>query len=122
MIKEIIPAVLPQNIEDVAVLTRRLDHLKCTIQIDICDGRFVPAQTWPYVKNLLPEFKDDFELPGWEDFDYEADLMIKNPELYIDNLKNLGVSRAVIHVKSTTKEGFLEACRKLMVYDIEVGV
>jgi ribulose-phosphate 3-epimerase len=122
MSKEIIPAVLPKNFEDIETLVRRLDRLGGTIQIDLCDGKFVPTQTWPYIKGSLPEFKDDFELPGWEEFDYEIDLMIQSPELHIDNLKNLGVSRAVIHIKSTSKEGFLEACKKLESYDIEVGV
>jgi pentose-5-phosphate-3-epimerase len=122
MSKEIIPAVLPKNFEDIETLVRRLDRLGGTIQIDLCDGKFVTTQTWPYIKGSLPEFKDDFELPGWEYFDYEIDLMIQSPELYIDNLKNLGVSRAVIHIKSTSKEGFIEACRKLESYDIEVGV
>ena len=122
MKKEIIPAVLPKNLEEIATLVRRLERANCTIQIDICDGNFVSSQTWPYIKNTLPEFKDDFELPGWEDFDYELDLMIRDPQLHIDNLKNIGASRAIIHTKSTTKEGVLEACRKLSVYDIEIGI
>jgi pentose-5-phosphate-3-epimerase len=122
MNKEIIPAVLPENIEEIETLVRRLDRLGGYIQIDICDGSFVNAQTWPYVRHILPEFKDGFELPGWEYFDFELDLMVKNPELLIDNIKNLGISRAVLHVKSTTFEGFMQAAKKLAFYDIEVGI
>ncbi len=122
MTKEIIPAVLPENFKEIEVLIRRLDRQGGFVQIDICDGRFVTSQTWPYIKNQIPEFKDDFELPGWENFDYELDLMILNPEKHIDNLKNVGASRAVVHAKSTDQKGFLEACFKLQAYDIEVGV
>jgi ribulose-phosphate 3-epimerase len=117
-----IPAVLPTTLSDIELLVARTGRASKLLQIDLCDGKYVETQTWPYIKSVLPVFNDDFELPGWENFDFEFDLMIQNPELYIDNLKNCGISRVVLHLTSTSELGILEAAEKLNKYDIAVGI
>jgi ribulose-phosphate 3-epimerase len=117
-----VPAVLPKHIDEIHSLVTRVGNSAKVIQIDICDGSYVEARTWPYVGPTLPTFNDDFELPGWEIFDFEFDLMIRNPELHIENLKNCGPSKVVLHVESSSLEGIVQAAEKLSLYDIEVGL
>ncbi len=74
-----------------------------TIQIDVCDGQFVPNATWPYRKH-----DDSFEkilheeegLPGWQDFDFEIDLMANKPEEIVDEWVSAGASRIIIHAEA----------------------
>ena len=47
---QILPAILPKNfseIEDKIALVKGIAPL---VQVDICDGKFVPSTTWPYRK------------------------------------------------------------------------
>lgn len=119
---EFIPAVLSPDFSKIEELVLRTGKASKWIQIDICDGVFVPTETWPYVRKALPVFNDDFELPSWDTINYEADLMIANPSQHIDNLKNIGFSRAVLHLGSEDSEGIIRAAQKLHSYDIEVGI
>jgi ribulose-phosphate 3-epimerase len=119
---EFIPAVLTTDFLKISELVLRTGKASKWIQIDICDGVFVSTETWPYVRKVLPVFNDDFELPSWDTMNYEADLMIANPSQHIDNLKNIGFSRAVIHIGSESVANLLIAATKLTSYDIEVGV
>ncbi len=119
---EFIPAVLPETFQDIDDLVHRVGKNASLIQIDICDGKYVDSRTWPYLKGELTTFNDDFELPGWEYLDYELDLMIQSPELHIENLKNLGAKRMIIHLESTDIPGIISAIELLKKYDIEVGL
>ncbi|MGC9605628.1 MAG: hypothetical protein ABSF56_02640 [Minisyncoccia bacterium] len=105
---EIIPAILPKDfkeIEDKAVMVKGLVK---TVQIDICDGHFVPSFTWPYKKH-----DDSFEkivheeegLPCWQDLDYEFDLMVDSPEKVVDEWVEAGGSRIIVHAESKGNVG-----------------
>src|SRR5262249_26852072 len=66
-------------------------------------GQFVPNATWPYRKH-----DDSFEkilheeegLPGWQDFDFEIDLMANKPEEIVDEWVSAGASRIIIHAEA----------------------
>jgi len=103
---EIIPAILPKDfaeVEDKISLVR--DFVK-TVQIDICDGQFVPSATWPYKRQ-----DDSFEkivaeqdgLPGWEKLNFEIDLMVNKPDEIVDDWVSAGATRIIIHVESGNK-------------------
>jgi ribulose-phosphate 3-epimerase len=119
---QIIPAILTQDFTEIEKKAYLVENLVPLIQIDICDGTFTPQSTWPYVRGVLPIFADDFEMPSWEKLDFELDLMIEHPENHIENIKNLGCSRAVIHIGSTSLEGLEKAAVLLDAFDIEVGL
>jgi len=100
---EIIPAILAQ---DFAELTAHIDMIKGftkTVQIDVCDGQFVPNATWPYRKH-----DDSFEkiahedegLPGWEQLNYEFDLMINRPEEKAHEWVSAGAARIILHAEA----------------------
>ena len=119
---EILPAILPQ---DFAELKEKIgmvkDYVK-TIQIDVCDGQFSPKACWPYKKH-----DDDFEkiihedegFPGWEDVNFEIDLMANKPEDLVENWVIAGASRIIIHVES--KGDAIGAINKLA-GRVEVGL
>jgi ribulose-phosphate 3-epimerase len=101
---DIIPAVLPTSYDD---LVERLGSVKgatTNVQIDICDGAFVPSRTWPLNPSDRAHFaeivKGDEGLPYWEDFNFEVDLMVHNPEKFLSTWIAAGVTRAVIHQRS----------------------
>ena len=79
---EIIPAILPKDFDE---LERKLTLLKDAylilgekkkpiVQIDICDGNFVPVQTWSYFERDSIEQLIAFS----DDFNFEIDLMVQN--------------------------------------------
>lgn len=105
---EIIPAIMPQNRESIEeIISRYLETPIQTIQIDLMDGDFVPAKTWPYRgKNQYQEYqllqKEGF--PGWQDIDIELDLMISNPLEDLEKFIDCGPSRIIIHAASVSSE------------------
>ena len=111
---EIIPAVLEKNFTS---LTKRLESvvgLVQTVQIDVCDGVFVPNISWPYVAQVVtPEIKyydesfkqiiagkGEVDMPMWEDFGFELDLMIKDVKGLLPDILTIGPSRLVFHAES----------------------
>jgi ribulose-phosphate 3-epimerase len=102
---EVIPAVMPDGLDDMRGTVDRVRGHVETVQLDIMDGQFVPEKTWPYTDNgfeELSQLKSEEEgFPYWQEVNYEVDLMIANPELYISNWIAAGVQRIIVHVEST---------------------
>jgi ribulose-phosphate 3-epimerase len=100
---EIIPAILPQ---DFAELEEKVSLVKAGtkwIQLDVCDGQFTPRPSWPYRKtddNFELIVREDQGLPGWENLEYEIDLMVNRPEEVVDDWVSAGATRVVIHAES----------------------
>ncbi len=46
---EIIPAIIAKSFEDLKEKMALVDGLAQTVQLDVCDGKFVPSQCWPYI-------------------------------------------------------------------------
>ena len=104
MDKELIPACMPKDFEDITEVAESVIHSVRTIQLDIMDGKYVPEQTWPFFhKNDydLKDLKDEKKgLPLWEDINYELDLMVERPELELDTWLHIGASRVIFHYQS----------------------
>ncbi|MFH1402565.1 MAG: hypothetical protein ABIG87_03000 [Patescibacteria group bacterium] len=127
---EIIPAILPKNFEELEqkliwlkgaflVLGDELGPTRPTlkggsgrpfVQIDICDGRFVPSKTWPFTG----EEQSISQLAVWaDDFDFEIDLMVENPIELIEDwqkierlneLSRSSIYRVVMHIENLVGE------------------
>jgi ribulose-phosphate 3-epimerase len=119
---EIIPAILPVDFAD---LNEKIDQIlgfSRTVQIDICDGQFTPAPSWPYKKH-----DDDFDklsqqengLPGWEKLDYEFDLMVNRPEEVVEQWVEVGATRIIVHVES---RGDVAGAIEKLVGKAEIGL
>lgn len=101
----IIPAILPKNFAEIQDKVAQINGRKSWIQIDICDGVFVPSKTWPYVSDkgeLQSLLAQDTGLPQWETYNFEFDLMIQDPEKTLEQWIAIGASRIIVHATSTT--------------------
>ncbi len=119
---EIIPAILPQDFAEIEDKIGLIKAATKIVQVDICDGHFVPNFTWPYKKkdNTFEQIiREDEGLPGWEQLDYEFDLMVDNPEKVVDDWVSVGATRIIIHVEA--KGNVAEAVEKL-VGRIDIGL
>ncbi len=101
---DIIPAVMPKNSEDLEMHLARVTGLVPLVQIDIMDGHFVHDVSWPYTEDagyMDQILHEDSGLPYWDEFDFEVDLMIANPEREIDQWITAGARRIILHQEST---------------------
>jgi len=89
---EIIPAIMPKNLDDLNKKYSQVKGLANIVQIDVMDGKFVSSISWPYIED------DGKPLPI--DFDFEADLMVLNPEIVVGNWIKAGAKRVIAHIES----------------------
>ncbi len=111
---DIIPAVLPTSFEEIQKKSALVAGHVPFIQLDVCDGHFVPSRSWPYTstephrdhffKKILHQSEG---LPSWKELNYEIDIMVAEPtpEL-LDDWIAAGASRLVVHLESVSARGF----------------
>ena len=99
---EIIPAIMPRDYEDLDEKVNLFVGVVPMVQLDIMDGKFVPACTWPYPKDAHFDAiaLEEEGMPRWEDIDFEVDLMVSNPEDVVEKWVRAGVNRIIVHVES----------------------
>lgn len=108
---EIIPAILVETFEEFEEKVRECEEFAETFQWDIMDGQFVEQMT----------FNDAAALA---DFDttlaIEAHLMVEEPEEWLQDLYNAGVTRVIAHVEGTND--VTKLVRKMKELEFEVGL
>ncbi len=122
---QIIPAILPKSFEELEDRFADVRGLVPWVQVDVCDGSLTPTRTWPYQKAGKSDM--DFEeivsekkaFPFWEDLEFEAHLMVKNPERIISEWVSAGASRIIVQVEGT--EHF-EKCVEALAGRVPLGV
>ena len=111
---EIIPAILEVTFPPIEEKLATLVGYVQTVQIDVCDGVFVPTVSWPYTSAMVegsPKHYDAFfkqivegegevDMPMWEDFGFELDLMIADVPRLLPDLLTIGPSRIVLHAEA----------------------
>jgi ribulose-phosphate 3-epimerase len=100
---EIIPAILPKDFAELSDKIELIKGFTKTVQIDVCDGQFVPNATWPYRKkddNFDRILREEEGLPGWEQLNYEFDLMVNRPENVVEEWVRVGATRIIIHAEA----------------------
>ena len=104
---EIIASVLPfKTFEELKNKIASLRGIVSAIQIDFCDGVFVPSQTWPFTSGGFDDY--DFQkimneeqgLPFWDEFDFELDLMVADAVENFDVYMKLGAKRMIFHMEA----------------------
>lgn len=111
---EIIPAIIPQDYDDLRQhLLEVKGHTK-RVQIDIVDGIYTPGapSSWP----LNREDADMFEkitsqeegMPLWQDFEFDIDLMTVDSVKYAEQWVLAGASRIIFHLGSLKKDNLDE--------------
>ncbi len=129
---EIIPAILPKNYEDMKNKIALVRGIVPVVQIDLCDGIFVPSQTWPFstggandlnFQNIINEKEG---MPFWEDIDFELDLMVADAVENFDIYTKLGPKRIIFHLEAVGDlENFKDFLEGIDVYvrdSIQIGV
>ncbi len=100
----IIPAIPEKSFASLEHHVELIKHCVDTVQIDICDGRYVDSKTWPYVGDngdfvdIVAERKG---LPFWDEVDYEFDLLVKAPESVVGDYVRMGATSIIVHLEST---------------------
>ncbi len=137
--REIIPAILEKNFAGVEA---RLEQVRGaaaaaprTVQIDICDGVLTESLTWPFITppapgkslNLDGQFKllvaDELEMPQWDSFEFELDLMLADPARILPDLLAIGPKRVVFHLASLADPmADMEKLDKLLPRSVEAGI
>lgn len=101
---EVIPAIIPQSLENLKEDIAKVAPFVSLVQIDIMDGKFAPSTSWPFsesqngmVDALRSNFSQDVRIA------FELDMMVEHPETYFDTWSDFGVETFIIHVESTDK-------------------
>jgi len=119
---QIIPAILPHDFAELSEKVEQIQGFAKMVQVDICDGHFVPSFTWPYKKHddsFERIIHEDDGLPGWKDLEYEFDLMVDHPEKVIDEWVSAGASRIIIHAEA---KGDVAGAIESLQGRVEIGV
>ena len=129
---EIVPAILEKDFCEIKnKLTFLRGRAKC-VQIDFCDGLYVPSQTWPFSSggfndyNFQKIMNEEEGMPYWEDFDFEFDLMVEKAIANFDLYMKLGPKRIIFHLGAQKNvkefEHFLEGLDLYIRDSVEIGL
>jgi len=126
---EVTPAILVNNFSELNEKLAKFVNITNMVQIDICDGKFVPSLSWPMGRDdqssVQAILDDEDGLPFWEHLDFEFDLMVINAHKQFDLFARLGAKRIVFHLESETEKDFKEFLESLDPYfkdNIEIGL
>ena len=126
---EVTPAVLVKDFEELKEKLSKFVNITKMVQIDICDGKFVPSTSWPMGRNdgeSVQTILDEEEgMPYWEQLDFEFDLMVLNAHKQFDFFTRLGAKRIIFHLEAETESSFKEFLESLDPYfkdNIDIGI
>jgi len=111
---EITPAILSKSYDDMKNSIALVRGIVPVVQIDICDGIFVPSTTWPFLSGGKEGVSEDADLdhhfrmilneeegmPFWEDVDFELDLMVSDAISNFDIYTKLSPKRIIFHLEA----------------------
>lgn len=99
---EIIPAILPEDVQAIKNHLTEVMGVSKWIQIDLCDGKFVENTTWPYNHTddyIFEQIMAEEEgFPYWDRFNFEGDLMVSMAHESFATFVKLGFARLVFHI------------------------
>lgn len=126
---EVTPAVLAEDYSELTEKLSKFVNITKLVQIDICDGKFVPSISWPMGRkdeyNVQAILDEEEGMPYWEQLDYEFDLMVINAHKQFDFFSKLGAKRIIFHLEAETESSFKEFLESLDPYfkdNIDIGI
>ena len=120
---EIIPTCVPTSVEDLAQKALEIGAYAEAIHIDVTDGIFAPACTWPYrAEGAI----DAFDLASAEGLRVEMHLMVQEPRPLGIQFARAGAFRILGHVEAFENEesahGALDAWRHAGAREVGLGI
>jgi len=109
-VKKIIPVILTNDLKDLKNKLRRVRGLTDWVQIDIADGKFV--------NNVSVGLKDLLKVKT--KFNFEAHLMVLDPEKYLADCRRVGIKRVLFHFEATNQP--LTVLDKIKKFGFEAGI
>lgn len=100
---EIIPTnTCPPDLPELALRSEAFASFAPHVQLDVADGLFVPATSWPYAPDQLPELEAlaDTGLPHSDKISYEVHIMAEEPKEIGTYLARAHVERIIGHVEA----------------------
>lgn len=88
----VVPAILANNLEDFKRFIKIAETFTDYVQLDFMDGLFVPS------KSITPDELRDFRTT----LRTEAHLMVKQPEDYLETLKEFGTEKVLFHFEAVS--------------------
>ncbi|MBK5215350.1 MAG: hypothetical protein JJE53_00875 [Candidatus Pacebacteria bacterium] len=126
---EITPAILVESFSELNEKLAKFVNVTKLVQIDICDGKFVPVVSWPMHegdKSSIERVLEEEEgFPFWESLDFEFDLMVINAHKQFDFFARLGAKKIVFHLEAETESDFKEFLESMDPYfkdNINIGL
>lgn len=92
----VLPAIIAESAEEIREKVDAVRGLVDWVQVDIVDGEFAPATSWPFTGGDPAELQD-IAL----DMNIELHLMTKKPERMIESWLESGAKRILLHYEST---------------------
>jgi ribulose-phosphate 3-epimerase len=130
--KAIVPAILEKDFKEIKNKLAFLKDRTKTVQIDFCDGVFVPSRTWPFASGGLEDadfrkiVNEEEGMPYWQDFDFEFDMMTLDAVENFDIYMKLGPKRVIFHLGAQKDlqefEEFLEGIDPYIRDNTEMGL
>lgn len=116
---EVVPAIIPESFDDLEAHMARVKGLVERVQIDIANGSYAPSTTWPFShdEHFTDLVSEEDGLPFWRELDVEVDMLVAEPEKYLESWIHAGIVAAVIHIETTSNYSTV-----LQNYRIEKGI
>jgi len=122
--EKIIPAIMPKDLQDIALSCDKVSEKVSWVQIDIMDKQFVDSVSWPYQDQIF-SLKEAEELgkliSEYKELSFEIDLMVSNPETIAPVFANAGAKRIIFHHRSLRDPRAIERFEEYHP-DVEIGV
>jgi ribulose-phosphate 3-epimerase len=111
---EIIPAIIPKSFEDLEEKMSNVCKLAPLVQVDVLDGSLVNLRCWPYLEatrisadlartsadtNFKEIIAERRGFPFWGDLEFEAHLMVNEPERIISDWIAAGAERIIVQIE-----------------------
>lgn len=101
---EIIPAIIPKSFSDLNEKLSLVKGFAPLVQIDVLDGKFTSQRSWPYIFSPDPDFvkiiREEEGFPFSDNFEFEIDLMVADPESHFQEWISAGARRLIPHIES----------------------
>ncbi len=102
---EIIPGIIPQNLNLLREQFEKIVGVAPKVQIDILDGEYAPTKSWPFngdqPDDLVKMVRGEEKFPYIDDVILEMDMLVHHPIEYLPDFISIGAKSFIVHIDST---------------------